>query len=178
MRYLTLVEVLDLHRQIISQSTGTLGIRDLDLLKSAIAQPRMSFGGEDLYPTVIEKAIALGFSMIMNHPFVDGNKRTGHAALETFLILNGLEISASLNSEGQNSLEALEWLLVQNESNLRLDEWVHFHILTILLSVASHTADFSLRNLHLESRYRNRSIEQNSRFLYLSVLQVCETVHG
>ena len=71
MRYLTLVEALDLHRQIIAQSTGTLGIRDLDLLKSAIAQPRMTFGGEDLYPTVIDKAIALGFSLIMNHPFVD-----------------------------------------------------------------------------------------------------------
>lgn len=59
----------------------------------------MTFGGEDLYPTVIEKAIALGFSMIMNHPFVDGNKRTGHAALETFLILNGLEISASVDEQ-------------------------------------------------------------------------------
>lgn len=84
MRYLTLVEVLDLHRRIIQQSGRALGIRDLGLLESAIAQPRMTFGSEDLYPTVFDKAIALGFSMIMNHPFVDGNKRTDHAAMETF----------------------------------------------------------------------------------------------
>ena len=71
MRYLTLVEVLDLHRQIIAQSTRTLGIRNLDLLKSTIAQPRMTFGGKDLYPTVIDQAIALGFSMIMNHPCIE-----------------------------------------------------------------------------------------------------------
>lgn len=63
MRYLTLVEVLDLHRRIIEQSAGVLGIRDLGLLESAIAQPRMTFGSEDLYPTVVDKAIALGFSI-------------------------------------------------------------------------------------------------------------------
>lgn len=62
MRYLTLVEVLDLHRQIIEQSAGALGICDLGLLESAIAQPRMTFGSEDLYPTVIDKAVALSFS--------------------------------------------------------------------------------------------------------------------
>lgn len=56
MRYLTLVEVLDLHRRIIEQSAGALGIRDLGLLESAIAQPRMTFGSEDLYPTVVDKS--------------------------------------------------------------------------------------------------------------------------
>jgi len=75
-RYLTLGETLELYRKIIEQSGSSLGIRDLDALESAIAQPRMTFGGEDLYPTVVEKASALGFSLIMNHPFVDGNKRT------------------------------------------------------------------------------------------------------
>lgn len=59
----------------------------------------MTFNDEDLYPTVFEKAAALGFSIIMNHPFVDGNKRVGHAAVETFLILNGLEISASVDEQ-------------------------------------------------------------------------------
>lgn len=98
-RYLTLLEVMKLHRQIIEQSGGALGIRDLGLLESAIAQPLMTFGGEDLYPSVIEKAVAMGFSIIMNHPFVDGNKRTGHAAMEVFLILNGMEISASVNEQ-------------------------------------------------------------------------------
>jgi death on curing protein len=59
----------------------------------------MTFGGEDLYPSLLEKAAALGFSIIMNHPFVDGNKRTGHAAMETFLILNGMEINASVDEQ-------------------------------------------------------------------------------
>lgn len=99
MRYLTLVEILELHRRIIQQSGGTLGIRDLGLLESAIAQPRMTFGGEYLYPTSTEKAAAIGFSIIMNHPFIDGNKRTGHAATETFLILNGLEINAPVDEQ-------------------------------------------------------------------------------
>ena len=99
MRYLTLVEVLELHRRIIEQSGGALGVRDFGLLESAIAQPRMTFGGEELYPSPIEKSAALGFSIIMNHPFVDGNKRTGHAAMETFLVLNGMEISVSVDEQ-------------------------------------------------------------------------------
>jgi death on curing protein len=98
-RYLTLIEVLDLHRRILEQSGGALGIRDMGLLESAVAQPRMTFGGEDLYPSLFDKAAALGFSIIMNHPFVDGNKRTGHAATETFLVLNGLEINASVDEQ-------------------------------------------------------------------------------
>ena len=92
-RSLTLVEVLELHRRIIEQSGGAAGVRDLGALESAIAQPLMTFGGEDLYLSVAKKAGALGFSLIMNHPFVDGNKRIGHGAMEVFLILNGLEIT-------------------------------------------------------------------------------------
>jgi death-on-curing protein len=99
MRFLTLIEVLELHRRIIEKSDGASGIRDVGLLESAIAQPRMTFGGEDLYPSLLEKAAALGFSIIMNHPFVDGNKRTGHAAVETFLVLNGMEINASVDEQ-------------------------------------------------------------------------------
>lgn len=68
MRYLSLAEVLDLHHQLIEQSGGSIGIRDLGNLESALAQPSMTFGGEDLYPTVIDKAVALSFSIIMNHP--------------------------------------------------------------------------------------------------------------
>jgi death on curing protein len=59
----------------------------------------MTFGGEDLYPSLLEKAAALGFSIIMNHPFVDEHKRTGHAAMETFLVLNGMEINASVDEQ-------------------------------------------------------------------------------
>lgn len=99
MRYLTLIEVLELHRRIIKESGGISGIRDLGLLESAIAQSRMTFDKEDLYPTLLEKAAVLGFSIIMNHPFVDGNKRTGHATMETFLVLNGVEINADIDEQ-------------------------------------------------------------------------------
>ncbi|MFN5728473.1 MAG: type II toxin-antitoxin system death-on-curing family toxin [Pseudanabaena sp.] len=98
-RYLTLVEILDIHHQVTQRSGGAEGIRDLGALESAIAQPRMTFGGEDLYTTIIDKAAVLGFAIVMNHPFVDGNKRTGHAAMEIFLVLNGLEINACTDEQ-------------------------------------------------------------------------------
>ena len=97
MRYLSLAEVLVLHRLVLDQSGGATGLRDLGALESAVGQPRQSFGGVDLYPDLPSKAAALGFSLIQNHPFVDGNKRVGHAALETFLQLNGAELSAGVD---------------------------------------------------------------------------------
>lgn len=99
MRYLRIKEVFELHRRIIEQSGGSGGIRDLAMLESALAQPRMTFGGADLYPTIIEKAVALAFSLINNHPFVDGNKRVGHAAMEVFLVMNGHEIHAPVDEQ-------------------------------------------------------------------------------
>ena len=101
MRYLTLNEVPELHGQIISQSGGTAGVLNLNALESAFAQPRMSFGDTDLYPTIPEKASSLGFPLIKNHPFVDGNKRSGHAAMEVFLVLNGFEIRAPADEQEQ-----------------------------------------------------------------------------
>ena len=126
MRYLTLVEVLNLHHQVIEQSRGALGIRDLGLLESALAQPRMTFGGEELYPSVLDKAVALGFSIIMNHPFVDGNKRTGHAAMETFLILNGIEINASVDEQEQVILAVASSKLDREE----FAKWLQQHTTT------------------------------------------------
>lgn len=96
-RYLTLAQVLELHRLIIMRTGGADGLRDIGGLESALGQPRQTFGGEDLYPTLISKATALGFSLIKNHPFVDGNKRVGHAAAEAFLMLNGYELEASVD---------------------------------------------------------------------------------
>ena len=96
MRYLTLAEVLELHRLVVEQTGGSAAVRDLGALQSVVAQPRASFEGRDLYPSPEAKASALCFSIILGHPFIDGNKRTGHAALETFLVLNGLELEASV----------------------------------------------------------------------------------
>ena len=78
---------------------------NLGALESALAQPRITFGGQELYSGVIEKASALGFSLIQNHPFVDGNKRTGHASMEIFLVLNDYEIHASVDEQERIVLE-------------------------------------------------------------------------
>ncbi|HXI25797.1 MAG TPA: type II toxin-antitoxin system death-on-curing family toxin [Pyrinomonadaceae bacterium] len=99
MRYLTIPEVLYLYQNIMQESGGGSGIRDLNALESAVAQPRMTFDRKDLYATVGEKAAALGFSMILNHPFIDGNKRIGHAVVETFLFLNSFEIEAPVDEQ-------------------------------------------------------------------------------
>ena len=88
MRALSLSEVIKLHEYVLEQSGGITGIRDLGALESAVAQPYMTFRGVDLYQTIQEKAATLCFSLVTNHPFVDGNKRVGHAAMETFLVLN------------------------------------------------------------------------------------------
>ena len=94
MRYLNLAQVLDLYRQIVEATGGSLGVRDLGGLKSALAQPRMTFGGNELYPSAAD-----AFSLILNHPFMDGNKRIGHAAMEGFLVLNGFEIDAQVDEQ-------------------------------------------------------------------------------
>jgi death-on-curing protein len=87
MRFLSIAEILDIHERLLADSGGASGVRDLGALESAASQPHAAFGGRDLYPDLVAKAAVLCFSLVMNHPFVDGNKRVGHAAMETFLIL-------------------------------------------------------------------------------------------
>ena len=124
MRYLTLAQVLDLYRTLVKETGGALGIRDLDGVKSALAQPRMTFAGDELYPSVAEKAAALGFSLVMNHPFIDGNKRLGHAAMETFLMLNGYEIDASVDDQESTLLKLAAGELERDQ----FVNWVREHI--------------------------------------------------
>jgi death-on-curing protein len=124
MRYLTLNEVLDLHIRLAEQSGGLTGIRDFGALDSALAQAKMTFQGEELYPTLVEKATALGFSLIKNHPFVDGNKRIGHATMEIFLMLNGYEISASVDEQ-----ETLILAVAAGElGRVELQNWLEKHV--------------------------------------------------
>lgn len=124
MRYLTLSEIITLHQQLIQQAGGSLGIRDAGGLESAIAQPRMTFDGEELYPTLVEKAVALGFSLIQNHPFVDGNKRVGHAAMEIFLILNGAGIEASVDEQEKVILGVAAGKFERKD----FEEWLRLHL--------------------------------------------------
>jgi death-on-curing protein len=98
-RYLYPKQILYLHQEIMERSEGSAGVRDQGLLESAVYRPQASFGGEDLYPDLFSKAAVLGHSIIKNHPFVDGNKRTGFETMRLMLRLNGYDIQASLNSK-------------------------------------------------------------------------------
>lgn len=95
MNYLTTEQVLFLHARLIEETGGSHGVRDVALLESAVARPRATFGGEDLYPDLFSKAAALMDSLIRNHPFIDGNKRTGIAAAALFLRQNGRHLTAT-----------------------------------------------------------------------------------
>lgn len=95
MKYLTSEQALFIHARLIAETGGSHGIRDLGLLKSAIARPQATFDDQDLYPDVFAKAGALMESLLQNHPFVDGNKRTAITATAMFLRLNGYRLTAS-----------------------------------------------------------------------------------
>jgi death-on-curing protein len=124
MRYLTVGEVLEIYSQVMKQSGGGFGIRELGALESAVAQPRMTFNGDELYPTIVEKASALGFSLIQNHPFIDGNKRAGHAAMESFLMFNGYEISANADEQVDVILGVASGKIDRNT----FTEWLKNHV--------------------------------------------------
>ena len=103
--YLSLEQVLDLHRRQLRLFGGAPGLRDRGALESAVARPQMTFGGEDLYPEIEDKAAALGYFIISGHPFVDGNKRVGHAAMEVLLLLNNRRLDASVDDSEHIVLE-------------------------------------------------------------------------
>ncbi|MCW3107527.1 MAG: death on curing protein [Segetibacter sp.] len=113
-------QALKIHTIAIEKFGGANGIRDMGGLESALARPFQTFAGEDLYPTIFEKAAAVGESLIMNHPFIDGNKRSGFLLMEALLRYEGYKINASdeslynfvINiSTGSISFEEIvEWL--------------------------------------------------------------------
>ena len=95
MIYLDIGQVLFLHDQLFRETGGIRGVRDIGLLESALARPQATFAAEDLYPDVFSKAAALLESLLLNHPFVDGNKRVSISAVGLFLSLNGLSMTAT-----------------------------------------------------------------------------------
>jgi len=92
--FLDLDMVMRTHRSLIERYGGSEGLRDAGLLHSAIAMAQASFGGEALHPDLFAMAAAYLYHLVQNHPFIDGNKRTGAAAVIIFLDLNGIEIEA------------------------------------------------------------------------------------
>ena len=88
-------QILLIHDQILAETGGASGLRDEGMLDSALNAPFQSFGGEDMYPSLQQKAARLCFGLVKNHPFVDGNKRIGAHAMLVFLALNGIELQHS-----------------------------------------------------------------------------------
>lgn len=119
MRYLTPQQVLFIHARLIATTGGEHGVRDVGLLAAAVARPQATFAGQELYPTLFDKAAALLQSLVQNHPFVDGNKRTGLTAAALFLRQNGWQLQTSNQAvesftlqvaQGQRSLtEIVTW---------------------------------------------------------------------
>ena len=117
--YLNLDMVLRIHDEQVDLYGGSKGLRELTLLESAIFRPQSTFGGQDLYETLFEKAAALMHSLVLNHAFVDGNKRTGIVASLTFLELNGFKVMAE-----DDELYKLSLKLEAKEFNVeKLAKW-------------------------------------------------------
>ena len=95
MVFLTLDDIIESHQNQIDTYDGSHGIRDIGLLESAIAQPEASFGGQYLHADIFQMAAAYIYHLVMNHPFVDGNKRVGLEAALIFLEINNENLNAS-----------------------------------------------------------------------------------
>ncbi len=121
MKRLTKTQVIRMHRLLIQETGGSEGIRDEGLLDSALNAPFQTFDGEDVYKTIQAKAAKLGFSLINNHPFIDGNKIIGTLAMLVFLEINGIEINCTddeliklglgLADGSVNNMNLLGWII-------------------------------------------------------------------
>ena len=117
-------DVQEIHKLLIETFGGSQGIRDLSALQSALSRPFQTFEGKELYPTVIAKAAALLESILFNHPFIDGNKRTGYVVTRLFLINNGFDIKANEN-------EKFEFVILIASGKIQFDqiaEWLGKHL--------------------------------------------------
>ncbi|OGE34436.1 hypothetical protein A3H85_01450 [Candidatus Daviesbacteria bacterium RIFCSPLOWO2_02_FULL_40_8] len=123
--YLTLEQILVIHQDQIDRYGGSHGIRELALLESAAFRPQSTFSDQDLYSDLFDKAAALMHSLILNHPFIDGNKRTGSVSVVAFLQINGWYLKAGrddflqtvldIESKKINIEEIAQWLKTNSE---------------------------------------------------------------
>ena len=113
-------QAIEIHEIVVKAFGGSMGVRDLGALESAMARPFQTFGGEDLYPDFFTKAAAIAESIIINHPFIDGNKRTGYVLMEAILRTRNIRIIAvnddlynfiiSISTGKKKFEEIVEWL--------------------------------------------------------------------
>lgn len=118
-----LSEVLEIHARMIQLYGGMDGVREPELLSSSLARPFQTFGGVDLYPSIYDKCAALLESIVRNHPFFDGNKRTGYTLVELMLIEYGYEVNASED-------EKYNFVIAVAEGRLAFDDikaWIEAH---------------------------------------------------
>lgn len=121
--FLTVAQVLFIHARLIAETGGTPGLRDLPGLESAVARPRATFDGKQLYPDRWRQAAALMQSLVNNHPFVDGNKRVGITAAALFLQRNGVMIQAT-----NEALEAFTLAVARSEFSVEaMADWFRTH---------------------------------------------------
>jgi death-on-curing protein len=120
---LSVEDVIALHSMLISKSGGLDGIRDINLLDLSVNSPYHTFGGQNLYPSIQAMAAHLAFSLIKNHPFLDGNKRIGIFSMMVFLKLNGHPVTCS-----DDELESLGWGLADGSiTEAELLDWIIAH---------------------------------------------------
>lgn len=123
MKCLSKKQILMLHTALIAEFWGLEGVRDEGLLESALAAPFQTFGGEAVYPSLQAKAAQLGFGLICNHPFVDGNKRIGAHAMLVFLALNGIDLTYSQ----QELVDIVLSVAAGNADRQSLLQWILEH---------------------------------------------------
>ncbi len=124
MKYLSVAQIVALHESIITETGGSHGTRDMGAVESAVAQPQAAFGGQELYPTLAEKAAALSFSLVKNHAFVDGNKRIGIGATILFLRANGFDLTGDIDEQERAVLA----LAAGETSREDWTDWVTKHL--------------------------------------------------
>ena len=120
---ISIKEAEQIHKILIDTFGGAHGIRDLSALESALSRPFQTFDDKELYPTAIDKAAALAESILNNHPFIDGNKRTGYVLMRLFLLQNGQDINAT-------QVEKYEFVISIASGKIRFEEivsWLEKH---------------------------------------------------
>ena len=122
---ISIKEVEEIHKKLIETFGGSHGIRELSALDSALARPFQTFDGEELYPTPVSKAASLIESILMNHPFIDGNKRTGYVLMRMLLIYHDLDIKSSQDEKYEFVLD-----IASGRSNLpEIIDWLNNHVI-------------------------------------------------
>ncbi len=123
MKYLTPENVIQIHYEIVEATGGSQGLRDLGLLESAVMRPQQTFAGKDLYPTLEVKAAALVHSLLLNHMFVDGNKRTATISMIEFLIFNKRKFTAT----NKEIVDFALWVENEKPTLEKIASWIKEH---------------------------------------------------